>query len=187
MKKKIALAVTGASGSVYAKLLMREMEKHKDQIEKPACLFSKNSLSIWYEELIEHPEPSSFFTAYLSNDFSSPLASGSNTFDSMVICPASMGTIGRLAAGTSDDLILRAADVMLKEKRQLILVPRETPLNLIHLKNLTLLAEAGATIIPASPSFYSRPETVEEVAMTVVERILAHLGIHTKDGFRWGE
>ena len=116
-----------------------------------------------------------------------PFASGSNVLDAMVIIPCSMGTLGRIAHGSSQDLLLRAADVVLKEKRKLLLVPRETPLNLVHLKNLELLLLAGATILPANPSFYSRPQTVEQVADTVVARVLDHLGIEHQLAVRWGE
>ncbi|MGC9342265.1 MAG: UbiX family flavin prenyltransferase [Bacteroidales bacterium] len=184
-KKNIILAITGASGSIYAKLLIKQLEKHQSQLDNVACLFSKNAPDIWQHELNQSPSLPSFITTYELNDFHSPLASGSSKFDTMIICPCSMGTLGRIAAGTSDDLLLRAADVMLKEKRKLILVPRETPFSLIHLRNMNTLSEAGATIIPAIPSFYSKPETIEDVAMTVVERILAHVGIEG-DGFVWG-
>lgn len=185
-KKNIILAITGASGSLYAKLLFQQLEKHKTQLGNAACLFSKNATDIWQHELDEQPGIPSFFKQYDLTDFHSPLASGSSNFHSMIICPCSMGTIGRIAAGTSDDLLLRAADVMLKEKRQLILVPRETPLNLIHLRNMTTLAEAGATVVPAIPSFYSKPANIEDLAMTVVERILAHVGVEDEGRYSWG-
>ena len=116
-----------------------------------------------------------------------PFASGSARFDAMVICPCSMGTLGRIAAGTSDSAIIRAADVFLKERRKLILVPRETPWSLIHARNVCTLLEAGAIVMPASPGFYSRPATVEAVADTIVDRILDQLGLPAADTFRWGE
>jgi 4-hydroxy-3-polyprenylbenzoate decarboxylase len=116
-----------------------------------------------------------------------PFASGSNPPDAMVIIPCTMGTLGRIAHGLSDDVLLRAADVVLKEKRKLILVPRETPLNLVHLKNMELLLLAGATILPANPSFYSRPQSVPEVADTVVARVLDHLGVPHRLMARWQE
>jgi 4-hydroxy-3-polyprenylbenzoate decarboxylase len=116
-----------------------------------------------------------------------PFASGSNAFDAMVVIPCTMGTLGRIAHGLSDDLLLRAADVMLKERKRLILVPRETPLNLVQLKNLELLLLAGATILPANPSFYTRPTTVAQVADTVVARVLDHLGIEHRLVARWQE
>jgi 4-hydroxy-3-polyprenylbenzoate decarboxylase len=115
-----------------------------------------------------------------------PFVSGSSPFDAMVIVPCSMGTLGRIAAGTSETTILRAADVFLKERRKLILVPRETPWNLIHARNVATLLEAGAIVMPASPGFYSRPLTVEDVADTVVHRILDHLGLPIPGAFRWG-
>lgn len=116
-----------------------------------------------------------------------PFASGSNPFDVMVIIPCSMGTLGRVAHGYGEDLLLRAADVMLKERRKLILVPRETPLSLVHIKNFELLMQAGAVIIPANPSFYTQPKTVEQVADTVVARVLDHMGIAQKLVLRWQE
>jgi 4-hydroxy-3-polyprenylbenzoate decarboxylase len=116
-----------------------------------------------------------------------PFASGSNAPDAMVVIPCSMGTLGRIAHGSSDDVLLRAADVVLKERKQLILVPRETPLNLIHVKNFELLIQAGATILPANPSFYTRPRTIEQVVDTVVARVLDHLGVTHKLVTRWKE
>ncbi len=186
MKKKIILAVTGASGALYAKLLMREIEKLQDQTTEVAVVCSVNAEKVWEHELGEKMILPPSFTHYEKTDFFSPLASGSSGFDTMIICPCSMGTAGRIASGTSEDLILRAADVMLKEKRRLILVPRETPFSLVHLKNLKFLSKAGATIIPAIPSFYSKPATIEELLMTVIDRILTHAGME-KDRFRWGE
>ena len=116
-----------------------------------------------------------------------PFVSGSNPFDAMVVIPCSMGTLGRIAHGSSDNVLLRAADVMLKERRKLILVPRETPISLIHVKNLELLLLAGATIIPANPSFYTRPQTVQQVVDTVVARVLDHLGLPQRLVSRWQE
>jgi 4-hydroxy-3-polyprenylbenzoate decarboxylase len=184
-KKNIIIAVTGASGALYGKLIFREIEKHKEKIGKAAVVFSRNARGVWQHELGEEPVIPAFFREYDTHDFYSPLASGSSDFNSMIVIPCSMGTLGRMASGTSDDLLLRAADVMLKEKRQLIIVPRESPFNLIHLRNMTSLAEAGATIIPAIPSFYSHPANIEELAMTVVDRVMAHTGI-AEPGFRWG-
>lgn len=126
----------------------------------------------------------------ISHDFksmSAPFASGSNAPDAMVIIPCSMGTLGRIAHGYSENLLLRAADVVLKEKKKLLLVPRETPLNLIHVKNFELLLQAGATILPANPSFYPRPQSVEQVVDTVVARVLDHLGVAHKLAVRWAE
>jgi 4-hydroxy-3-polyprenylbenzoate decarboxylase len=126
-------------------------------------------------------------TAHNLRSMNAPFASGSNAPDAMVIVPCSMGTLGRIAHGLSEDLLLRAADVTLKEKKKLILVPRETPLNLVHVKNFELLILAGATILPANPSFYTSPQTIEQVVDTVVARILDHLGIAHKLVARWKE
>jgi len=185
-KRKIIIGVTGASGSIYAKLLISKLQNHKDEIKEVAFLMSENAKKVWKYELKEEVELPEIFTHYTSNDFGSPIASGSANFDTMIICPCSMGTLGRIAAGISDDLLLRAADVMIKEKRRLILVPRETPLSLIHLRNMTSLAEAGASIIPAIPSFYSNPGTIEELAMTVVDRVMAH-AMFENDSYSWGD
>jgi len=184
-KKKIILAVTGASGSAYAALLMNEIAKLEDQVAHAGLVFSKTSLKVWELELNSEPIISGVFTKYSPDDFFSPLASGSAGYDTMIICPCSMGTMGRIANGISDDLITRSADVMLKEKRNLILVPRETPYNLIHIKNMEKLLLAGALILPASPSFYSKPSNIDELLMTVVERILVHAGFRVNH-FKWG-
>jgi 4-hydroxy-3-polyprenylbenzoate decarboxylase len=188
MKEKINLivAVTGASGSIYASLLLRDLEKLRDQIGEAAILFSGNARSVWNYELGRDISFPSFFTLYANNDFYAPIASGSGGFDCMIICPCSMGTLGRIAAGTSEDLLLRSADVMIKERKKLVLVPRETPFSLIHLNNLKLLSEAGAIIVPAIPSFYSRPATVEELAQTVVDKVLGQAGFE-KESFKWGK
>ena len=179
------LAVTGASGAMYAKLLMDEMDRLHLQAGHLALVCSGNAEKVWEYELGEKMQVPPSFQTYDRNDFFSPLASGSSGYHTMIICPCSMGTIGRIASGTSGDLILRAADVVLKERGNLILVPRETPFNLIHLKNLKFLAEAGATIIPAIPSFYSRPSTIRELLMTVINRVLVHAGFETSH-YRWG-
>jgi flavin prenyltransferase len=184
-KKKIILAVTGASGSLYASLLMKEIAGLEDQVDKACVVFSKTALKVWEHELNSPPLVPGIFTVYSPDDFFSPLASGSSGFDSMIVCPCSMGTLGRIANGISDDLITRAADVMLKEKRKLILIPRETPYNLVHIRNMENLILAGALILPATPSFYSKPADIEQLLMTVVERILVHAGFNT-DHFKWG-
>lgn len=120
-------------------------------------------------------------------DWMAPVASGSNPGDAMAICPCSMGTLGAIAAGLADNLIERAADVMLKERRTLVLVPRETPLSAIHLDNMARLARAGAVILPPSPGFYTRPRSVEDVVDFVVARVLDHLHVPHALGSRWGE
>jgi 4-hydroxy-3-polyprenylbenzoate decarboxylase len=186
MNHKIIIAITGASGAIYAQQLLVKLEKLKTDSDRIELIYSKNALDVWEYELQNKDYLNYSFPICERNNFFTGPASGSAGFETMIICPASMGTIGRIANGISDDLITRAADVMLKERKQLIIVPREAPYNLIHLRNMTSLTEAGAIIIPASPSFYSRPKTVEEVAITIVDRILkiANLG---NDGFKWGE
>lgn len=170
---------------IYARLLLRELKKYLSQTGKVSVIISRNAESVWRLELDEDYTPYPDFNSYSIDDFMSPPASGSGDYSSMVICPCTMGTLGRIAAGTSDNLLIRAADVMLKEKRRLILVPRESPYNLIHITNMKTLAEAGAIILPASPSFYSKPGNPEEIAMTITERILTLLGIDC-DPYHWG-
>jgi 4-hydroxy-3-polyprenylbenzoate decarboxylase len=187
-KKKIIIAVTGASGAVYGKMLLQRLAGLKDQVEACGVVFSDNARAVWKYELGEEPYPDGIgegFTVYRPGNFFAPMASGSAGYGTMIICPCTMGTIGRIAAGVSSDLVTRAADVMLKERKTLILVPRETPFNLIHLNNMKLLTEAGAIILPASPSFYSKPESIDALVMTVVDRILALAGFELET-YRWG-
>jgi 4-hydroxy-3-polyprenylbenzoate decarboxylase len=186
MNRKIIIAITGASGSVYAKLLINRIKDLIGGNDKVVLIFSNNAKAVWEYELGKTDFNSFPFEIIDNKDFFSGPASGSAGYDTMIICPASMGTAGRIANGISNDLITRAADVVLKEKRNLILVPRETPFNLIHLRNLTTLAEAGATIIPASPSFYSKPESIDDAVNTVVDKVLTLSGFNN-DGFVWGE
>jgi 4-hydroxy-3-polyprenylbenzoate decarboxylase len=155
------------------------------QLEDVSVIFSDNSRAVWEYELGPVDVASIPFTIYKPNDFFAPMASGSAGYTAMIICPCSMGTLGRIASGVSDDLMTRSADVMLKERRRLILVPREAPYNLIHLNNMKLLTEAGAVICPASPSFYSKPATIEQALLTVVDRVLTLAGLEV-DGYRWG-
>jgi len=186
MQRKIVVAVTGASGSIYAKILLGKLVEASNLIEECGIIFSSNALDVWNYELDKEPDHfSGKFKIYDKNDFSAPFASGSAGFETMIVIPCSMGTLGRIASGVSDDLITRAADVMLKERKTLILVPRETPLNLIHLRNMVKVAEAGGTICPANPSFYSKPGSVEETVETVVNRVLSLAGFASK-GFKWG-
>ncbi|NQU86456.1 MAG: UbiX family flavin prenyltransferase [Mariniphaga sp.] len=185
MKRKIIIAVTGASGSIYAKILIEKLEQVKDQFEEVGVVFSGNALDIWKYELNEIFQPVYPFRVYEREDFYAPFASGSADFDTMIICPCSMGTLGRIANGISDDLITRAADVILKEKRKLILVPRETPYNLSHIENMKQITLAGGTICPAIPSFYSKPETINQLVETVVERVISLVGINIQS-FKWG-
>ena len=185
-KHKIVIAVTGASGSIYAKLLFDKLKNLDSQIQEIGIVFSKNAEEIWEYELGDKSYSTYPFKKYSTNDFYAPFASGSAQFDTMIICPCSMGTLGRIANGTSDDLITRAADVLLKERKKLILVPRELPYSLIHIHNMKLITEAGGIICPASPSFYNKPKTIEDAVNSVVNRILDLAGFEI-DSKRWGE
>ena len=185
-RRKIVLAITGASGSVYALKLLANLQQLKSPPEEIAVVFSETAREIWEAETGQKFSASFPAKEYSNKSFYAPFASGSSRFDTMIICPASMGTIGRIANGTSDDLIARTADVMLKERRRLILVPREAPYNLIHINNLKAVTEAGAIVCPASPSFYSNPKTIDDLVMTVVDRITDLAGFDN-NGFRWME
>lgn len=185
-KKKIIVAITGASGSIYAKLLLDNLLKLSDQIEKVGVVMSDNAKEVWRFELGNEEYDNYPFTFYHKMDFNAPFASGSAKFDTMIIIPCSMGTLGRIAHGISNDLISRAADVILKERRKLIAVVRDTPFSLIHINNLKTVAEAGGIICPANPSFYSLPKTIEEVAQTVVNRAIDLAGLE-QDSYRWNE
>jgi 4-hydroxy-3-polyprenylbenzoate decarboxylase len=184
--RKIVLAVTGASGSLYARLLLDKLSVAENGPSEIAVLFSDTAREIWSAETGTEFVAGRNTKEYDNKSFFAPFASGSSNYDTMIICPASMGTIGRIANGTSDDLISRTADVMLKERRKLIVVPRETPWNLIHIRNMETLTLAGAIVCPASPSFYSNPATIEELAMTVVDRIIDLAGFDS-NSFRWME
>ena len=187
MSNKIVIAVTGASGSIYAKRLIEKLGK--TEIKPDACgvIFSKNALDIWAYELKEEMDKLTLpFPVYDPHDFYAPFASGSAGYHTMVVIPCSMGTLGRIATGISDDLITRAADVMLKERGRLIVVPREMPYSLIHLRNMVTLTEAGAIVVPATPSFYSLPASIDELVDTVVNRVLDLMGIKN-DGYHWGK
>jgi 4-hydroxy-3-polyprenylbenzoate decarboxylase len=187
MGRKLIVAVTGASGSVYAKRLLEKLGSSSNEIEACGIVFSKTAREIWNYELKENIKTYfAPFMVYEPKDFNAPFASGSSGYDTMLVIPASMGTLGRISAGISDDLITRAADVILKERRRLIVVPREMPYNLIHLRNMVTLTEAGAIVAPASPSYYSLPESMEELADTVVNRVLDLAGL-ANEGYRWGE
>ncbi|HEY3330782.1 MAG TPA: flavin prenyltransferase UbiX [Capsulimonadaceae bacterium] len=182
--RRLVVAVTGASGSIYAVRLLRNVAPLCERVDvilsdtAPAVFATEmgSTLSRPYttEQFLGGTFPSVRFLGM--RDFYTPPASGSYVHDGMVIIPCSMGTIGRIASGVSDDLVARAADVCLKERRRLIVVPRETPFNLIHLRNMTTLAEAGATVLPASPSFYHSPASIEDLVDTVVARVMQNLG-----------
>ncbi len=182
---KLGIAVTGASGSVYTLVLLRRLQQLSAQIEEMGIVWSDNARVVWQEEL-QHTEYEKFEgRVWDKNDFYAPIASGSAGYDALIICPCSAGTLGRIANGISDNLITRAADVMLKERKKLICILRETPLSLIHIQNMKTVTEAGGIICPASPSFYSRPKNLEEAALTVIDRVLNLAGLQT-DGFQWG-
>ena len=183
--KKVVIAVTGASGSIYAKVLFDKILTLKYDITKLGVVMSDNAKYVWKHEMENEDYLKLPFNFYEKNDFTAPFASGSAGYDVMIICPCSMGTLGRIAAGISDDLVTRAADVIMKERRKLILVIRDTPYNLIHINNMKLVTEAGGIICPATPSFYSLPKSFEELAATVVDRALELAGFELKT-FRWG-
>jgi len=185
MKRKIIVAVTGASGSIYAKTLFEKLKQVQEQFKEIAILFSDNAADIWNFELKEPFHPVYPFRIYEKDDFYAPFASGSSCFDTMILCPCSMGMLARIANGISDCLITRAADVILKERRKLILVPREIPYNLIHIENMKQIVLAGGIICPASPSFYSKPETIDQLVETVVERLI-NLAEIRYPAFSWG-
>ncbi|HEX8378360.1 MAG TPA: UbiX family flavin prenyltransferase [Pedobacter sp.] len=186
MRRKIVVAVSGASGAIYTKVLLDKLSLLKDDIEAVGVIMSDNAKDVWKYELEEDSFKNYPFDFYSKTDFTAPFASGSARFDTMIICPCSMGTLGRVASGVSDDLTTRAADVILKERRKLIMVVRETPFNLIHINNMKAVTEAGGIICPANPSFYSRPQTIETVAATVIDRVLDLAGFDNKS-YRWGE
>jgi len=183
--KNIVIAITGASGSIYSKLLLDKLEKLKDQWNEVAVVITENAKQVWQTELEDNSYQGSFKN-FGPSDFMAPFASGSGQYDTMIIIPCSMGTLGRIASGISNDLISRAADVILKERRKLICVIRDTPYNLIHIRNMEAITLAGGIICPASPSFYSKPSTIEQAATTVVDRVLDLAGFDFKT-FRWGE
>lgn len=185
-KKKIIVAITGASGSIYAKLLLDNLLKLSDQIAQVGVVMSDNAKEVWRTELGNADYDHYPFTFYQKMDFNAPFASGSAKYDTMIIVPCSMGTLGRIAHGISNDLISRAADVVLKERRKLIAVARDTPFSLIHINNMKAVTEAGGIICPAIPSFYSLPKSIEELAQTVVNRVLDLAGL-SHESFRWGE
>lgn len=184
MKRKIVIGIGGSSGSIYAKLLLDKLILVKDLTV--GVVMSENAKVNWEIELGSFDKNEYPFDFYDKNDFMAPFASGSARYDTMIICPSSMGLLSRIATGMSNDLMTRAADVILKERRTLVIVPRETPYNLIHLQNMVTLTKAGAIICPATPSFYSQPSTVNEVCNTVVDRILdlVNLPVNT---FRWND
>lgn len=194
--RSLAVAITGASGSLYATRFLARAVRYFDPLyltlSGPAVRVAREELGVELQldsfdprELLPGVPGAEKIRYYRKTDYDAPFASGSAAPDAMVIVPCSMGTLARIAAGTSDDLVLRAADVMLKERKKLILVNRETPLSLVHARNILSVTEAGAVVMPASPGLYHRPQTVEEMVDFVVFRILDHLGIRDRDARRW--
>ena len=186
MKHKIVIAITGASGSIYARGILDKLAANPDQYEAIGVVMSKNAQDVWETEIGDKSYAEYPFNFYGKQDFYAPFASGSAKYNIMVVAPCSMGTLGRIAAGISDDLVTRAADVVLKERRKLIMVVRDTPYSLIHLNNMKLVTEAGGIVCPASPSFYSKPVDFEALAATVVDRVVDLAGLE-QNSYRWKE
>ena len=185
MPNKIVVAITGASGALYAKALLDSLKQIPAQYEAVGIIMSDNAKTVWETELGNQDYLNYPFDFYHKMDFNAPFASGSAQYNIMFVVPCSMGTLARISSGISNDLITRAADVILKERKKLILVTRDAPLNLIHINNMKFLTEAGAIICPASPSFYSMPKTFEELAATVIDRVIDLIGL-THITYRWG-
>ncbi len=186
MSRKIVIAVTGASGSIYADLLLRKLEQLNNQWDELSLVMTENAREVWSIELENKNFENYNVKLYSQTDFNAPFASGSGQYETMIIIPCSMGTLGRIASGISNDLISRAADVVLKERRKLICVARDTPYSLIHIRNMEAITIAGGIICPATPSFYSKPTTIEEVAATVVDRVIDLAGLKN-ESYRWGK
>jgi len=176
------VAITGASGAIYAQRLLQQLGSTSHELH---IILTRYAHVVVDQELPGGLQPPPQAQVHNIKSMHAPFASGSNPLDSMVVIPCTMGTMGRIAHGVSDDLLLRSADVMLKERRQLILVPRETPFSLVHMKNMELLLQAGATIMPANPSFYAQPQSILDVVDTVVARVLDHLKVPHTLSARW--
>jgi flavin prenyltransferase len=181
---KILVAITGASGALYAQRLLDNLDSTAHEIH---VVLSNYAQQVIAEELPDGLKLPAGVKPHGLKSMNAPFASGSNPPDVMVVIPCTMGTLGRIAHGYSGDVLLRAADVVLKEKKKLILVPRETPLSLVHVKNFELLLLAGVTLIPANPSFYSGAKTITELADTVVARVLDHIGVPNQLAPRWAQ
>jgi 4-hydroxy-3-polyprenylbenzoate decarboxylase len=180
---KLVIAATGASGTIYLQRLLEQIDCAAHEVH---LVMSAHAAQVAKQELDDFRVPPNV-SQHSENELNVPFVSGSARFDAMVIVPCSMATLGRIASGSSDSALLRAADVFLKERRKLILVPRETPWNLIHARNAVTLLEAGAIVLPAIPSFYSRPASVTAIVDTVVWRILDQIGLPNPQAYRWGE
>jgi len=180
---KLVLAGTGASGAIYLQRLLLALDPKAHEVHLVLSAYARQVIAEELGELVIPPGVHS----HGDKSMNVPFVSGSAPFDAMVVIPCSMGTLGRIASGVSDSVILRAADVFLKERRRLVLVPRETPWSLIHARNVVSLIEAGAVILPACPGFYSRPQTIESLVDSLVHRVLDHLGLPVPEAFRWAE
>ena len=185
-KNKIIVAITGASGAIYAKVLLDKLQALQDQIDEVGIIMSDNAKYVWRTELDNENYNNYPLKFYEKMDFEAPFASGSAKYNTMIVCPCSMGTMGRISSGISNDLTTRAADVILKERRKLILVAREAPYSLIHINNMKTITEAGGIICPATPSYYSKPTNFEELTATVIDRVLDLCGFEFKK-YSWGE
>jgi 4-hydroxy-3-polyprenylbenzoate decarboxylase len=181
---KILVAITGATGTLYAQRLLDNLDPREHEVHVVLSNYAQQVIAVELQDGLKLPAG---VQTHNLKSMNAPFASGSNPPDAMIVIPCTMGTMGRIAHGYSEDVLLRAADVTLKEKRKLILVPRETPLSLIHVKNMELLLLAGATILPANPSFYSGADSVVQIVDTVVARVLDHIGIPNKLAPRWAE
>lgn len=186
MGRKILIAITGASGAIYPAQMIDKLLRLKDQWDALAVVATDNAMDVWQVEMEAAFKQREGVRYFDKNDFSAPFASGSGQYDTMIIAPCSMGTLGRIANGISNDLITRAADVILKERRRLICVARETPYNLVHIQNMEKITLAGGIICPATPSYYSLPKNIEELAATVTDRVLDLAGFDIQS-FRWGQ
>ena len=185
-KKRIIVAITGASGSIYAKNLLEKLVTHSEEVAEIALIVSATGEQVWQYELDSKIPQSGLIKRYGNSSFFAPTASGSAGYNAMIVIPCTAGTLGRIANGTSNDLIARSADVMLKERKPLVLVLRESPYNLIHIENMRKLTLAGGIIFPASPSFYSKPSSINALVDMLTNRVLAMVGLNV-NGYKWGE
>lgn len=183
-KRKIVVGITGASGQIYAKILLDMLAMHISEFAEIAVVFTQTGKQVFDYEIGEDIDNYKHIKIYSNDDFFAPFASGSSIYNCLLIIPCSMGMLARVANGCANDLIARTADVMLKERRKLIIVPRETPLNLIQIRNMEQITLAGGIICPASPSFYSKPQSVYDAAKTVIERVL-HLADIEINSYEW--
>jgi flavin prenyltransferase len=183
-KKRIVVGITGASGSIYAKRMVEKLIALSPTIGELAIIFSESGREVWRYELEVDLPQSELIREFPNSSFFAPPASGSAGYDAMVVIPCTTGTLGRIANGTSNDLIARSADVMLKERKPLVLVLRESPYNLIHIENMQTITLAGGIIFPASPSFYSKPKDMDQLVDTVVDRVLGLIGFEA-GGYKW--